>query len=104
SRHVHNRFHVNLLRPYIASCNNLFPNREQPGPYDFGAPAEDEWLVDHIVGHRWSGNAVEFHVKWNQGDTTWEKFNAVKLLSALDDYYALHGVTRWQKLRKKPIR
>ncbi|KAJ6448457.1 hypothetical protein C8R45DRAFT_947984 [Mycena sanguinolenta] len=32
---------------------------------------------------------------------TWEPFNNVKLLSALDDYFALHGVKRWQGLPKK---
>jgi hypothetical protein len=101
SRRVHNRFHVSLLRPHIANCDNLFPNRTQPGPYDFGAPAEDEWQVDAIVAHRWDGTTIEFHVKWNLGDMTWEPFSSVKLLSALDDYYALHGVKRWQQLSKK---
>jgi hypothetical protein len=101
SRRVHNRFHVSLLRPYVANCDNMFPNRSQPGPYDFGAPAEDEWQVDAIIAHRWSGNSVEFHVRRNLGDMTWEPFNAVKLLSALDDYYVLHGVKKWQQLSKK---
>jgi hypothetical protein len=92
---------VSLLWPYVASCDNLFPNRAQPGPYDFGAPTEDEWQVDAIVAHRWDGTKVEFHVKWNLGDMTWEPFSSVKLLSALDDYYALHGVKQWQQLSKK---
>jgi hypothetical protein len=54
------------------SCDNLFPNRARPEPYNFGAPAEDEWLVDSITAHRWSGNMIEFHVPWNLGDTTWD--------------------------------
>jgi hypothetical protein len=95
---VHNRFHVSLLRPHIASRDTLFPNRAVPGPYDFGAPATDEWQVDEIMAHRWAANSVEFLVKWTQGDTTWESFKAVKLLSALDDYFAIHGVRRWQSL------
>jgi hypothetical protein len=86
----------------VANCDNLFPNRAQPEPYDFGAPAEDEWQVDAIIAHRWSENSVEFHVRWNLGDMTWESFKAVKLLRALDDYYALHGVKKWQQLSKRP--
>lgn len=101
ARRVHNRFHVSLLRPYAESSDTLFPNRSTPGPYDFGAPAEDEWLVDSILAHRWTGNTVDFHVKWNLGDTTWETFNSVKLLSSLDDYFTLHGVKKWQQLPKK---
>jgi hypothetical protein len=101
SRRVHNRFHVSLLRPYVASSDTLFPNRSVPGPYDFGAPATDEWQVDEILAHRWEDNSVDFLVKWTQGDTTWESFRAVKLLSALDDYYAVHGVRRWQNLPRK---
>jgi hypothetical protein len=102
SRRVHNRFHISLLRPHVANNDVLFPNRDQPGPYDFGAPADDEWLVSSILAHRWTDNVIEFHVKWNLGDTTWEKFNSVKLLSALDDYFELHGVKRWQQLPKRP--
>ncbi|KAJ7825132.1 hypothetical protein B0H14DRAFT_2369103, partial [Mycena olivaceomarginata] len=95
---IHNRFHVSLLRPQVVeSCDNLFPSRARPEPYNFGAPAEDEWLVDSITAHRWNGNMIEFHVQWNLGDTTWEPFNSVKLLSEL----ALHGVKRWRQLSKK---
>jgi hypothetical protein len=100
SRRVHNRFHVSLLRPYVESSDALFPERAVPGPYDFGAPADDEWHVEAIIGHRWTGTGVDFQVKWTLGDVTWESFKAVKLLSALDDYFALHGVKTWNKLPK----
>nr|GAT56033.1 predicted protein [Mycena chlorophos] len=52
-RGVHNRFHVSLLRPYVASSDELFPGRELPNPYDFGAPAPDEEHVDAIIDHMW---------------------------------------------------
>ncbi|KAJ6451788.1 hypothetical protein C8R45DRAFT_946071 [Mycena sanguinolenta] len=48
-------------------------------------------------------NKVEFYVQWNLSDRTWEPFNNVKLLTALDDYFAfkLHGVKRCQGFPKK---
>ncbi|KAJ7722259.1 hypothetical protein DFH07DRAFT_760054 [Mycena maculata] len=95
------RFHISLLQPYVENDDELFPNREQPELYDFGAPADDEWQVDSIIAHRWMGSKIEFQVRWDLGDTTWEKFNAVKLLSALDNYYTLHGVKQWQQLPKQ---
>jgi hypothetical protein len=101
ARRVHNRFHVSLLRPYVESSDALFPNWSKPGPYDFSAPTEDEWLVDSILAHCWTGNVVDFHVNWNLGDTAWENFDSVKLLSALDDYFELHDMKKWQKLSKK---
>jgi hypothetical protein len=39
-------FHTNLVRQYIANNNDLFPQREAKSFYDFGANADEEWLVD----------------------------------------------------------
>src|SRR6202050_135527 len=65
-------------------------------------PDDDEWLVDEIVGHRFVGKSIKFNVHWMAGDHTWEPFTSVKDLKALDHYFALMGVTRWQSLARKP--
>jgi len=51
ARGIISTFHISLLRPYHASSDALFPNRLQPEPYDFGAPDNQEWFVDDIIGH-----------------------------------------------------
>ena len=61
--HVHNCFHVNLLKPHVASDNALFPNRTYPDPYDFGTPDNTEWHVKEIMAHCWKGHKIEFLVK-----------------------------------------
>jgi hypothetical protein len=59
-------FHVLLLRPYHATDDNMFPNRVQPEPYDFGAPDDQEWFVEELLGHRWTnGKNLEFKVRWS---------------------------------------
>ena len=62
----------------------MFPNRAQPEPYDFGAPDNQEWFVNEILGHRWTGNGqLELEVWWSLGDTTWEGLENCKRLEAL---------------------
>ena len=53
---------------------------------------QNEWLVDEIKGHRWSGRKIEFEVQWNYGDNTWEPFEICKDLIALDNYLDRIGV------------
>ena len=48
--------------------------------------------MDEIHAHRWAHNKLEFKVRWNLGDTTWEPYENCKELSALDDYLDLVGV------------
>jgi hypothetical protein len=60
--------------------------------YDFGAPDDQEWLVEELLAHKWDKNRLSFHVHWNMGDTTWEPYEACKDLKALDDYLRLLGV------------
>ena len=73
-----------------------------PEPYDFGAPNEQEWFVDKIVGHRWVGpRTVEYEVRWSMGDTTWETHANCSKLAALDKYLELQGVTRHTLLPKQ---
>ncbi len=69
--------------------------------YDFGMPNKTEWLVDEIIGHQWTGNKMQFHLKWNLGDTTWEPLSTCKDLQALDHYLELHGVKSPKSLPKR---
>lgn len=102
ARQVHPRFHVNLLWPYHANNDALFPNRAQPEPYDFRAPDDAEWFVDDILGHRWQkDNQLELHVRWSMGDTTWEPLVHCKELVALDCYLEVMGVKAPRQLPKK---
>ena len=100
-RQIHPVFHISLLRPHQANDDVLFPNRTSVEAYDFGAPDDTEWYVDDINGHRWNGRRVEFEVRWNLGDTTWESLATCNQLVALDKYLALMGVDHWRKLPRK---
>lgn len=86
-------FHVAFLRPYHANNNVALPDRSQPEPYDFGAPDNQEWFVNEILGHRWVGKKkVEYQVHWSMGDANCNQ------LAALDQYLELQGVTNYLKL------
>jgi hypothetical protein len=100
-RQIHPRFHIALLRLYSPNNNMFFPNRKKVEPYNFGAPKDAEWYVDEIIGHQWKGQAVEFLVKWNMGDSTWEPLGHCNKLVALDDYLMLMGIEKWQDLPKR---
>lgn len=43
---------------------------------------------------------MEFYVKWNLGDTTWELYENCKDLTVLDNYLDLIGVKHWRALPK----
>jgi hypothetical protein len=101
-RRIHPVFHASRLRRHEKNDDGLFPHREVKVFYDFGDDADDEWLVDSISGHRWVGKKVDFEVRWSLGDTTWEPYESVRKLEALDDYFALQGVRTWQALPKRP--
>jgi hypothetical protein len=100
-RRIHPRFHVSLLRPHQPNNDALFPNRKKAEPYDFGAPDDTEWTVDKLVGHQWKGRKVEFLVKWNLGDSTWEPLGNCSKLAALDNYLTLMNVKDWKELPKR---
>ena len=65
-----------------------------------GNPDNAECLVDEITAHRWVGNTVDFLVKWNLGDSTWEPHAHCKELEALDNYLELQGAPSVQRLPK----
>ena len=55
-------------------------------------------MVDELVTHRWKGAQIEFLVKWNLGDTTWEPYAHCKELEALDRYLELQGAASVRQL------
>jgi len=69
--------------------------------YDFSAPDDAEWIVDELDSHRWSGKNLEFQVRWNAGEMTWELLELCKELAALDRYLTLMGVKHWKQLPRK---
>jgi len=68
-----------------------------------GCPTTTSGSLTKFMGHRFVGRSIEFNVRWTAGDHTWEPYAHVKDLEALDHYYALMGVTRWQLLAKKAM-
>ena len=100
-RRIYPRFHVSLLRAYEPNDDALFPSHKSKHFYDFGMPDNEEWLVDEIVGHKFTGKSIEFNIRWTAGDHTWELYQTVMDLEALDQYYALMGMTQWQSLANR---
>ncbi|KAJ3543853.1 hypothetical protein NM688_g5811 [Phlebia brevispora] len=101
ARGIHPTFHAKLLRRHEPNDDTMFPRRETCILYDMGQPDDAEWVVEAILGHRWVGNKVEFHVQWSLGDNTWELYSACKELEALDQYFELLGVKNWRALPRK---
>ena len=95
---------MGVLRKHEPNNNGLFPHRDVQVYYDFGDDDETEWLVDEINAHRWVGSKVEFQVRWNLGDSTWEPYSECKDLEALDNYLELAGVGNWRQLPKASAR
>jgi len=100
-RQVHLKFHVSLLRLHEPNNDALFPNRASVDAYDFGTPDNAKWIVDELDSHQWNGKDLEFQVRWNAGETTWEPLESCKELAALDRYLTLMGVKHWRQLPRK---
>jgi hypothetical protein len=47
---------------------------------------------------------VEFLVKWNLGDSTWEPLGNCSELAALDNYLMLMDVKDWKELPKRMMK
>ena len=87
---------VSRLKPFLVA----------PGVDVKAVAAADlgEASVDAILAHR--GNvrkrsSLEFQVQWSDGDVTWEPWEKVKKLSAVDDYIKTHPGTSLQPLLQK---
>ncbi|KNZ76133.1 hypothetical protein J132_11355 [Termitomyces sp. J132] len=98
---IHPQFYVSLLCLYKASNNVLSSNRATPEPYNFGAPDNQEWFVDDLVGHHWNSKNLQFEVCWSLWDTTWESFVTCKDLVALDRYLELQGMQHPVQLARR---
>ncbi len=97
---IHPTFHVDLFRKHKANNVLLFPQREARVFYDMGIDNDQEWMVDKIVDHRWTGKKLELLVRWMHNDMTWESYKKCSKLSAMDEYLALNRVQKWQVLPK----
>ena len=91
-RYIHPMFHIGLLHRYERNDNILFPKRDMHTFYDVRQSDKDQWFVDKIIAHRWAGNKIEFLIKWNLGDSTWEQSSNCDKLETLDRYLKLQGV------------
>jgi hypothetical protein len=104
-RRINDTFHVNLLKPYIASSDERFPNRHTADAYDLGAPPGAEFTVADIMSHRWTKKSgLELLVLWELGDSTWEPLESCSDLAALDAYLKLKKCSRPEDLPKAPLR
>ena len=65
---IHPTFHAKLLRPAVPNDDACFPGREVMFFYNFGDDPEQEWDVDSIVNHKFTGNSIQFDVLWETGD------------------------------------
>jgi hypothetical protein len=103
NRRIHPRFHISRLKKHLPNDDERFPRREVRTFYDFGDDPETEWLVDEIIDHDWRRNSLFFHVKWDQGDSTWEPLEHCRELKALDDYMLLVGARTVEELPRREI-
>jgi hypothetical protein len=106
-RNIHPKFHMSRIRPYVENNDALFPNRAPTRFYDFGNgdSVDTEEYVNEIVSHCWDNETVLFLVRWTLGSSSWEPWEVVQDLEAIDNYFELQDVTSWQDLPKvtKPI-
>ena len=93
-RRVHPTFHIGLLWAHEPNNDTMFPRRDAQAFYNDKA----EWVVDELLAHRWKGTQIEFLVRWNLGDTTWEPYAHCKELEALDRYLELQGAASVKRL------
>ncbi|QRV84575.1 Gag-Pol polyprotein/retrotransposon [Ceratobasidium sp. AG-Ba] len=52
-----------------------------------------EWAVDKILTHAGKGRDAEFQILWKSGDKSWESFERIRHLEAMDAYLEAQGVS-----------
>ncbi|KIK27784.1 hypothetical protein PISMIDRAFT_92792, partial [Pisolithus microcarpus 441] len=86
---IHPMFHIGLLYKYEQNDDAV---KSDDGDLGDIPEVSWEWLVDETMAHWWINNKVEFLVRWNLSDMTWEPVSNCKELEALDRYLELQGV------------
>ena len=72
-------------------------------PRELRDQKEGEYLVNKILGHRWSknGKRIQFLVRFELGDSQWLSWTECKRLEALDTYLAEQGVSDKDQLSRE---
>ena len=82
---IHPVFHVSLLEPV---AHDPLPGQRNPPPPPIIIDGEDEFIVEEILDAKPRGQKP-FLVKWlGEAVPTWEPYEFVKDLAALDQFYS----------------
>ena len=89
-----------IYRPAIMEHVSLYDwiRRVEKATKKKSKQAKQQYLVHSIRNHRWIGRRVEFLVRWQLGDSTWETYQECKTLSALDEYLERTKIAHWREL------
>ncbi|QRV96227.1 Transposon Ty3-I Gag-Pol polyprotein [Ceratobasidium sp. AG-Ba] len=85
-------FHALNLRIHVPNDDRKFPGRS--GEQIIALDKEPkEWAVDKILTHAGKGRDAEFQILWKSGDKSWESFERIRHLEAMDAYLEAQGVS-----------
>jgi hypothetical protein len=85
---IHDVFHTSLLRPAADPTTALPGQINEPQP-PVEVDGQNEYLIERILDSRYRYKKYEFLVKWTgYNDPTWEPYEFVKDVAALDEYLA----------------
>lgn len=101
-RRIHPRFHISLLRPYVANNDSKFPARKVSKYYDFGEPDRDEVYFASIIGHAWDGSKLRLLGTLSTGNLEWTSLEKVRHSEILREYLTLRGVDAATQLSREP--
>ncbi|QRV92243.1 Transposon Ty3-I Gag-Pol polyprotein [Ceratobasidium sp. AG-Ba] len=97
ARGIHPVFHVSLLRIHVPNNDQKFPGRS--GEQIVSLEKEPkEWAVDRIVTHAGKGRDAEFKLLWKSGDYSWESYERIRHLEAMNAYLKAQGVDEASQL------